>query len=128
MSSAHGCRSATSFAQVFRMALGVWLTTLGLSWGQPLVTYGAPDGSAQEGTLRDVVTRGGDSGQRGSGAAREAAVAISANPGAVNIESGTGLLGRLIGIGADSGVRLGGLWIGNADYLVSGGVHPRTWS
>lgn len=54
--------------------------------------------------------------------------AISANPGAINIESGTGLLSRLIGFDANSGVRLGGLWIGNADYLFSGGIHPRTWS
>jgi porin len=53
---------------------------------------------------------------------------ISANPGASNIIPGTGLLGRLIGFGPDSGVRLGGLWIGNADYLIAGGVQPRTWS
>src|SRR5262249_44865603 len=56
------------------------------------------------------------------------AEAISANPGAVNILSGTGLLGRLLGFDADSGVRLGGLWIGNADYLFTGGIRPRTWS
>jgi len=33
-----------------------------------------------------------------------------------------------MGVNADSGVRLGGMWIGNADYLFSGGIHPRTWS
>jgi len=53
---------------------------------------------------------------------------ISANPGAANIIPGTGLLGRLIGLGNIPGVRVGGLWIGNADYLFSGGVKPRTWS
>ena len=53
---------------------------------------------------------------------------ISANPGAVNLVTGTGLLGRLIGLKEDSGVRIGGLWIGNADYLIRGGIHPRTWS
>ena len=53
---------------------------------------------------------------------------ISANPGAANIIPGTGLLGRLIGLDNIPGVRVGGLWIGNADYLFTGGVKPRTWS
>jgi porin len=53
---------------------------------------------------------------------------ISANPGASNIIPGTGLLGHLIGLDNIPGVRLGGLWIGNADYLFTGGVKPRTWS
>jgi porin len=53
---------------------------------------------------------------------------ISANPGASNIIPGTGMLGHLIGLDDIPGVRLGGLWIGNADYLITGGVKPRTWS
>lgn len=53
---------------------------------------------------------------------------ISANPGAVNVLTGTGLLGRFLGLGPDSGVRLGGLWIGDVNYLVAGGADPRTWS
>lgn len=53
---------------------------------------------------------------------------ISSNPGAANIIPGTGLLGRLIGLDNIPGVRVGGLWIGNADYLFTGGVKPRTWS
>ena len=53
---------------------------------------------------------------------------ISANPGATNIIPGTGLLGHLIGLDRIPGIRLGGLWIGNADYLFTGGVEPRTWS
>jgi porin len=53
---------------------------------------------------------------------------ISANPGATNIIPGTGLLGRLIGLDANSGVHIGGLWIGDADYLIAGGVKPRSWS
>lgn len=55
-------------------------------------------------------------------------VPISANPGASNIIPGTGLLGHLIGLDDLPGVRVGGLWIGNADYLITGGVKPRTWS
>ncbi len=53
---------------------------------------------------------------------------ISANPGAANIIPGTGLLGHLIGLDNIPGVRVGGLWIGNADYQFTGGVKPRTWS
>jgi porin len=53
---------------------------------------------------------------------------ISANPGATNIIPGTGLLGRLIGLDANSGVRISGLWIGDADYLIAGGAKPRSWS
>jgi porin len=53
---------------------------------------------------------------------------ISANPGASNMIPGTGLLGHLIGLDNIPGVRVGGLWIGNADYLFTGGVKPRTWS
>ncbi|QFY43045.1 porin [Candidatus Methylospira mobilis] len=49
---------------------------------------------------------------------------ISSNPGAVNVFSGTGKLGRMLGFGKDSGVRLGGVWIGNADILMSGGTKP----
>src|ERR1700722_990447 len=51
---------------------------------------------------------------------------ISANPGASNLIPGTGLLGHLIGLDNIPGVSVGGLWIGNADYLVTGGVKPRT--
>jgi porin len=53
---------------------------------------------------------------------------ISANPGASNIIPGTGFVGHLIGLDNLPGIRVGGLWIGNADYLVAGGVKPRTWS
>jgi porin len=53
---------------------------------------------------------------------------ISSNPGAVNIITGTGLLGRTIGLDEIPGIRLGGLWIVDADYLITGGLKPRTWS
>src|SRR5689334_13855758 len=53
---------------------------------------------------------------------------ISGNPGAVNVLTGTGLLGRALGFGPESGVRLGGLWLGDVNYLVDGGADPRTWS
>lgn len=49
------------------------------------------------------------------------ASSISGNLAAVNIVAGTGLLGRALGIDPDSGVRIGGLWVGNANVLLAGG-------
>ncbi|MGA3086259.1 MAG: carbohydrate porin [Thermodesulfobacteriota bacterium] len=60
--------------------------------------------------------------------AGEASGGISANPGAVNIVTGSGELGRLLGFGKELGVHLGGLWVGDANYLLSGGANPGTWS
>ena len=56
---------------------------------------------------------------------KEKQVGISGNPGAVNVLTGTGALGELIGLTEDTGARLGGLWIVNADLLMSG-THPGT--
>src|SRR5271163_2151442 len=53
---------------------------------------------------------------------------ISSNPGAVNIISGTGLLGRTIGLDKIPGVFLGGVWVGNGNYLITGGFKPGKWS
>ena len=52
---------------------------------------------------------------------------ISANPAAVDIIAGTGALGRLLGFDKDSGIRLGGLWIGDASGVLSGGQNPGMW-
>ncbi len=53
---------------------------------------------------------------------------ISANPAATNATVGTGRIGRLMGFDKDSGIHLGGLWIGNTDSLLSGGAKPGTAS
>jgi porin len=45
---------------------------------------------------------------------------IAGNPAAVNVLTGTGALGRWLGLEEDTGARLGGLWIGNADIQMSG--------
>jgi porin len=60
--------------------------------------------------------------------AANASTAIAGNPGAVNVKPGIGLLGRALGFGPDSGMFLGGLWSGDADYLFGGGVDPKSWS
>lgn len=45
---------------------------------------------------------------------------ISGNPGAVDITTGTGELGRLMRIPESSGVRFGGVWLGDYNALLSG--------
>jgi len=47
-------------------------------------------------------------------------VGISGNPGAENVLTGTGKLGEFLGLKPDSGVRLGGVVIANADIQMSG--------
>jgi porin len=54
--------------------------------------------------------------------------AIAANPAAVNIVAGSGWLGQTLGMRPDSGVFLGGVWVGNGNYLFSGGESPGTSS
>jgi porin len=49
---------------------------------------------------------------------------IAGNPAAVNITVGNGRLGRWFGIEPESGLRLGGLWIGDASGVLSGGLEP----
>ncbi len=56
---------------------------------------------------------------------------ISGNPGAVNILTGSGELGKLLHIPKSSGVRLGGVWMGDYNALISGGDgthHNRRWT
>lgn len=55
------------------------------------------------------------------------AAAISGNPAAVNILTGTGKLGEFLGFDKESGVRVGGLWIGDASGVLAGGVSPGRW-
>ncbi len=65
----------------------------------------------------------------GNPAAGEAAPsAVSSNPAANDIFTGTGALGRFLGFDKDSGVRLGGAWIGDSNWLMSGGREPGEWS
>jgi porin len=54
--------------------------------------------------------------------------AIAANPAAVDIVAGSGWLGQKLGLQPDSGIFLGGVWVGNGNYLFSGGESPGTSS
>ena len=77
-------------------------------------------GTARPDPAGPAATDGGDGARRGS-------TAISSNPAAVNIVAGTGALGRILGFDADSGIRLGGLWIGDASGIMAGGAKPGQW-
>ncbi len=49
---------------------------------------------------------------------------IAGNPGAVDVQPGTGALGRLLGLDPSTGFRLGGVLVSNGNYLLSGGNNP----
>lgn len=87
----------------------------------PDMGLGPGDAGGGEGT-----DAAGAGGAAASGEAGDAAT--SANPAAVNIISGTGALGRLLGLDPDSGFRLGGLWIGDSNGIMTGGVAPGHWA
>ena len=95
--------------------------------GQPSTTQ--PNGSATP-TAAGVAS--GDNPKLSTGAkqgnSRDEVQAISGNPGEVNAITGTGLLGRILGLDKIPGIFLGGAWVGDANYLVTGGVKPHLWS
>ncbi len=53
--------------------------------------------------------------------------ALSGNPAAVNVRAGLGLFSSLTGLDK-LGVFVGGLWVGNGDYLFAGGIGRRSWN
>jgi Carbohydrate-selective porin len=53
---------------------------------------------------------------------------ITGNPAAESIDPGTGLTGRLLHLPEDRGVRVGGIWLGDTNGLISGGAQPGKWS
>lgn len=59
---------------------------------------------------------------------KEAGESVSANPAAVDINTGTGALGEMLGFKKESGIRIGGLWIGDINYLMTGGFDPHKTS
>jgi porin len=70
--------------------------------------------------------------QNVSNSASSIAEGISSNPGAVDIRTGTGELAdtieELVGLPRDTGVFLGGVWVADANCLLSGGADPGKWS
>lgn len=93
----------------------VLLSWIGLAAAQE------PGDAAGRGDEAPAVSPGGTAGDQ---AGKQA---VSSNPAAVNILTGTGALGELLGLPEDSGIRLGGLWIGDASGVLSGGRKPGRW-
>jgi len=53
---------------------------------------------------------------------------ITGNPAAENEMPGTGQLTKWLHIPEEAGLRLGGVWLGDANGLLSGGAQPGKWS
>jgi porin len=49
---------------------------------------------------------------------------ISGNPAATTFQTGTGWLGRTLGLKDEWGIRLGGLWLADFSVVAAGGVRP----
>lgn len=54
--------------------------------------------------------------------------AITGNPAADNEMPGTGRLTHWLHLPDETGLRLGGVWLGDANGLISGGAQPGKWS
>jgi porin len=54
--------------------------------------------------------------------------AVSGNPAATTFSTGTGWLGRTLGLRDEWGVKLGGLWLADTNYVVAGGAQPGGWT
>lgn len=72
-----------------------------------------------------LAVSGGTSAQ---GLADRPVAAVSGNPAATNVFTGTGLLGRSLGLRDEWGVKLGGLWLADANVVAAGGAQPGAWS
>ena len=57
-----------------------------------------------------------------------AQAAISGNPAASDFSTGTGWLGRTLGLRDEWGVTLGGLWLADTNVVVAGGAKPGGWT
>lgn len=53
---------------------------------------------------------------------------IGGNPASSNFYTGTGALGRSLGFNKNSGVRIGGQWIGDVNWLMTRGLSRRKWT
>lgn len=55
---------------------------------------------------------------------QEKVSAVSGNPAATDFMTGTGWLGRTLGLKEDWGIRLGGMWLADSNIVVAGGAQP----
>jgi porin len=93
--------------------MALFLALLGIS----LMAGGAP-GATQD----QPPSQTGKSDLRGS------ASAVSGNPAATDFRTGTGWLGRALGLKDEWGITLGGLWLADTNLVAAGGAEPGAWS
>jgi hypothetical protein len=97
----------------------------------PASTGSPPSSAAGEsgnsGATRCDANSSASNSESGSNQNRAGSYPISSNPAAVNVKIGTRAIGRLLGFDDDSGIWLGGLWIGDAGGILSGGRSPGEW-
>src|SRR5882724_998975 len=58
----------------------------------------------------------------------EKVVAVSGNPSATTFTTGTGWLGRQLGLRDEWGVTLGGVWLADTNLVAAGGVQKGGWT
>lgn len=58
----------------------------------------------------------------------ETVAAVSGNPASSDFTTGTGWLGRTLGLKEEWGVKLGGMWLADTNVVVAGGAQPGAWS
>ncbi len=104
------------------IALSGWLVFADMALGQAIDSPAPP-----EPVLAPLESTVGPTSAPSS-APRGGDLPIAGNPGAVNIVTGTGKLGEWLGFEKESGVRLGGLWIGDSNWLATGGLEPGQWA
>ena len=83
----------------------------------PLLAQPASEASSVSPSLAD----GEPAASQADDARAPASAAVPASPAAVDRVPGTGALGRWLGLPADSGWRLGGVWVGNGSEQLGGG-------
>jgi len=54
--------------------------------------------------------------------------AVSGNPAATTFSTGSGWLGRTLGLKDEWGIKLGGLWLADTNLVAAGGVQPGGWT
>ena len=64
----------------------------------------------------------------GTQASPHKVAAVSGNPAATTFSTGTGWLGRTLGLKEEWGIRLGGLWLADTNVVVAGGVNKGGWT
>ena len=110
---AGGCRPAGRRRVSFRDIRAAWLAAV---CSASLI---ATDGEAAAQSPSSPAGRSGST---------ETAAAVSGNPAATTFSTGTGWLGRQLGLRDEWGVTLGGVWLADTNLVAAGGAQPGGWT